>query len=84
MVDHSRLWIDALRIQFVDAGNVPYALTIRSWGVAYVTNTVVQGDGVSDEAGVQAYRGGGGVVCRRCVCVFIWACDVQRRMTALP
>ena len=36
-------------------------MSLRSWGVAYVTNTVVQGDRASNTVGVDAFRNGGGL-----------------------
>ena len=61
LVDRSRLWIDALHIQVVDGTLNPVPIWPQSWGVAYVTNTVVQGDRASNALGAEAFRGGGGL-----------------------
>ena len=61
IVDRSRLWIDALHIQVVDGTRIPIPIKLQSWGVAYVTNTVVQGDRASNAVGVEAFRSGGGL-----------------------
>ena len=61
VIDRSRLWIDALHIQVVDGRQVPVPIQLTSWGVAYVTNAVVQGDRSSSAVGVSAVRGGGGL-----------------------
>ena len=61
LVDRSRLWIDALHIQIVNGRLIPAAVLLKSWGVAYVTNTVVQGNRASNAVGLEAFRGGGGL-----------------------
>eukprot|EP00892_Ulva_mutabilis_P005913 jgi/Ulvmu1/3694/UM017_0111.1 len=67
LIDRSRLWLDSLHIQFIDGENSPVAIWSQSWGHAYVTNTVVQGDRASQGGAVQAYRNGGGVYAEGCV-----------------
>ena len=61
LVDRSRLWIDALHIQVVNGRQVPAPILLKSWGVVYVTNTVVQGNRASNAVGLEAIRGGGGL-----------------------
>ena len=100
IVDRSRLWIDALHIQVVDGTLIPIPIWPKSWGVAYATNTVVQGDGASNSVGAEALRGGGGLYAEgACACASvhvtrsgevglgghgICACDVEQCMASLP
>ena len=61
LVDRSRLWIDALHVQVTDGRLNPVPVWPQSWGVAYVTNTVVQGDRASNALGSATSEGGGGI-----------------------
>lgn len=62
MIDRSRLWIDALHIQVTNGSDTTYGIIrLRELGVAYVTNTVVQGDRASKKTGVVAYKNWGGL-----------------------
>ena len=60
-VDRSRLWIDSLHIQFIEADTTPRGIDIKNYGHAYVTNTVVQGDRKSKASAVFVLAGIGGI-----------------------
>eukprot|EP00892_Ulva_mutabilis_P005772 jgi/Ulvmu1/3567/UM167_0001.1 len=67
IIDRSRLWLDSLHIQIIDGTENPVPVWPRSWGQAYVTNTVVQGDRSSNALGIEAFRGVGGLYAEGCV-----------------
>ena len=60
-VDRSRLWIDSLHIQFIEAGWNPRGIQTEWYGHAYMTNTVVQGDRLSEARAVHVEAGVGGL-----------------------
>lgn len=62
-VEKSRLWIDSLHIQFIEAGAgwASCGLTTAYNGHAYMTNTVIQGHRRSKATPVSALPGGGGI-----------------------
>lgn len=60
-VDRSRLWIDSLHIKFVDAGWNPRGVDTVAYGHAYMTNTVVEADQLSQGRAIYAQTGDGGV-----------------------